>query len=148
MAFRASNQIPAQALEQAKAIAWSVKSLASRLASEWAGGAQRRIVLQEWRNLKGIRTSLAELATAPGLAAYAQAQESDANYNVATEFNALLAAIDAVTNAIEAAFPKTGAFLLVEQFSGSTVASGTFTGAEMTGSGIVGLLSSLAAQVS
>src|SRR5688572_21462884 len=133
MAFRASNLVPAKALEQAKATALRVKQLAQSYSTRFLAATTRRDdVIHCWQEMAGISLSLVALRNTPGLAAYATAQENDAGYDVAAEFNALISKVDAVVSEIQTVFPNTNGFLLVAKFHvNGTLDHGTFTAAQL-----------------
>jgi len=118
MAFRASNSVPAKQYEKAKSLAWQVRQLAANRSGSFASGATAAEVLAAVDNLRSLRIALAQVATTPGIAAYAQAQEDDPAYDVAAEFSALLSAVDEAVSTVVNAVPKDGnGYLLVNNIN-------------------------------
>lgn len=72
-----------------------------------AGTMTSSQVLDYATKLAEIKASLQACAAVQGIQAYAQAQINDNTINVATEFNAMIAALDNVTSWLLANFPKT-----------------------------------------
>lgn len=72
-------------------------------------------------------------AQVPGMAEYAQAQEGDPNYDVATEFGAMISAAGDVIAWIVAAVPKSDGYVLHEQWSANGVTVRTFATNETAG---------------
>lgn len=91
---------------------------------------------------------MAQLATIPGIVAYAQAQENDVNYAVSTEWNALFSAIDSVLSNITSTFPKDpSGYLLERTIQGDgTFSYRVFTPAQLTT--LSSLVSAVAALIS
>ena len=84
------------------------------------------------QNLKTFRDKLAEISTTPGIAAYAQEQEDDVTYDVAAEFTAMLAAIDACVNQIVADMPDDGTYILAYSINpDGSLTPRNFTGAQL-----------------
>ncbi len=148
MAFKASNVIPDKAFTDAKSIAVSVKRTAQRSATDFTSiGGDSNDIFGLLSSLLNNRERLFDLRDTPGLGAYAQEQESDGTYDVVAEFNAMIALIDATTDALIAAIPKDGSgYLLMETINaeGSRVPR-TFTVGNL--SGIKDLLVALVAGI-
>jgi len=118
MGFKASNILPSKAYDDAKRIAVQVQSFASNRATSWAGGADASQILSAADNLKSFRDRLNDVKSTPGIAAYARDQEDDQAYDVAAEFSALLAAVDAAITQIVNDMPKDGSgYILVYQIN-------------------------------
>lgn len=79
------------------------------------------------------KAELQSAAQVPGMAEYAQAQEGDAAYDVATEFTAMINAASAVIDWIVNAVPKSDGYVLHEQWSASGVSVRTFASADTAG---------------
>lgn len=133
MAFRASNEIAADAYSRAKVIANNVRvrSVISRLAMA-AGDVDFNQVFDLRKALFAASAQLTSLRSTPGILVYAQEQEVDPTYDVVVEFDALVAAIDATIEDIAMALPVDGAgFLLVYQIgSGAALDPRLFTSAQ------------------
>jgi hypothetical protein len=110
MAFRASNQIPARGYEEAKAEAFRTRRTAEQYVTTIAGGGNADQIYSLLRLLAQHRTRLQEVASIPGLADYARAQEADAGYDVAAEFNALVATVNATITWMQSAIPAAGGY--------------------------------------
>ena len=148
MAFRASNIVPAKALEEAKSVAISAKRLAQTFSTMFQNTTNRDQVIRCWREFKIHKEGLTTLASVSGIAAYAKDQENDQTYDVVAEFTSLVATIDAVVTEIETVFPKDGSgFLAVSKFGSSVnLEMGTFPAASL--SSLRTLLNTVASQVS
>lgn len=92
-------------------------------------------VLQFSTFLADAKVDLLRYSQVGGIGAYAQAQINDATVNIATEFNSMMSAIDAVTAAIITNFPKDGSgrllFLTFAADNSGRYVSSTFTAAQM-----------------
>ena len=134
MAFLASNLIPQDAYQRAKQLAWGLRSVASAAIAETAGGSNADRLVLLLAHLRSLQAQLVDIADTPGIAAYARDQEGDAEYDVAAEFTALLAALDDVGDWIAAAMPKDGSgYLLLwtlDAATGNRVPR-TFTGTQL-----------------
>jgi hypothetical protein len=135
MAFRATNDIPANALAAAKATARRLRQFAQARSSAFQAASIRRDeVISCWHELRAFRAALQQAASVEGIAAYAEAQEDEPGYDAAAEFNGLIAVVDAAIAEIEATFPKdaTG-FVLMQKFHASgTMEVGTFTATQLS----------------
>jgi len=134
MAFRASNVVPSEALRITKSAAVqlraNVSSFISTLAAQSVGFSELRGI---YRTLERADAQFASLAATPGLAAYAQAQEDDGTYDVATEFTAMRAAVQAAIDWIGANVPSTATVAPIEQWTDQTVTSNAFTPSQTAG---------------
>jgi len=108
MAFLASNLVPVQAYARAKGIA-----LSAQVASEtWIAEATADAGMSSDRlmdclaTLRRWVTDLNTLKTTPGIAAYAQEQESDPTYDVAAEFTALVDTIQSAGTYLAGVLPQ------------------------------------------
>ena len=109
----------ANAWERARQIAGSIKTRAQSARDQsLAGPLGSSAILNFLVMLAESRVLLMRYAAVPGLAAYAQAQVNDPSLNVATEFNNLVAQMDACRDWVIANFPKDGlGYLLAVQFN-------------------------------
>ncbi len=106
MAFKASNIVPASAYNTVKHMAVRLKAdCQSFVATLQAGNADYDLLRNIYLNLKLAKAKFDSLKATPGIAAYAQSQESDGAYDVAAEFNSMIAAIDAATGWMDANVP-------------------------------------------
>lgn len=111
-----------------------------------AGNVDADYIINLRNRLNRDKASFQSWAATPGLAAYARNEKNDENYNIATEFTAVIAAMTAVVNSIESTFPKDGSgYLLARQFSGTTIAVREFTPAQTTA--LRGLITTLIASI-
>lgn len=113
MAFLASNLIPQTAYQQAKQTALNLRTLAVEAITLTAGGSNADWLLGLLTRLLATQTALNQLAATPGIAAYAQEQEGNDQYDVASEFTAMLAALDDTADWLAAAMPKDGSGYLL-----------------------------------
>ena len=112
----------AVAWARARQAAASVKLRATSLrALSAAGPVGSSAILDFSTFLEDMKLQLIRSRDTAGIGPYAQAQINDNTINVATEFNAMMAQIDASIAWINTNFPKDGSgFLLAVQFVGST----------------------------
>jgi hypothetical protein len=104
MAFKTA-QTAAEAFEQAKNLARGTKMTAQGAIAQFANTTNRDQVLTLAVNLREWRIALAAAGAVPGVLQYAKDQYDDQDYNIGTEFTAMLAAIDAVIADIHTSFP-------------------------------------------
>ena len=111
-----------------------------------AGSIPASVALGVLDQLRAIRTEMTTLAATPGIAAHAQRQ-SGATVDIAAEYAAMVAAIDAAIAWITTNFPQDGdGYLLLEQFEASGARTErTFTPAQTAA--LRALLDTLAATV-
>ena len=107
MAFRASTATQAQglftAMQQAQFIKQQAQSYSALLA---AGPVNVSQIFQALDNIRSPLVIFNQVAAIPGIAAYAQAQFNDPAYNVASEFTAMVNAVQAVIDWVVTNFPK------------------------------------------
>jgi hypothetical protein len=124
VAFPSSSGTRQQSLVQAlgtlRGNAGAVKSRAVALNTACAAGNVASSVLLDFATFLADSKTVMQTASAiPGLAAYAQEQISDATFDIAASFTAMMAQIDATTTWFIANFPKDGnGFLLAKTFTG------------------------------
>lgn len=133
MAFKASDQIPANGYARAKSVAVRLKTrFTSELSKMVSGGYSADAVVALRDDAINADAELAAVASVPGIVAYAKDQEDDQNYNVSTEFTALRAAVQLVKTGVETLFPTSSGYLLKDQFpTGSGLTPRTFTAAQL-----------------
>lgn len=90
-------------------------------------------IFDVFSRLKSDRARLEVLRVAPGLGAYAQSQKNNASLNIATEFTAVLNAIDGVTAWITTNFPVSSTFLLAQTLGANGPVDRLFTTAATAG---------------
>ena len=148
MAFKASNVIPATEYNRAKNLAVQLKRQAETRATSFASGATSAEILSAADHLNAFRSQLSVIGSTPGIAVFAQAQENDPTYDVATEFTDLLAAIDAVIAEIVVTLPKdANDWLLIQKINADgSLSPRAFTGAQL--SGLIALMNGIANAVS
>lgn len=132
MAFPTSDPL-ARALLSAQDAARSLKSLAQDTrALMAAGNTSANLTLQMLDTLVRARGILQAAKNTPGIGAYAQAQYDNVGIDIAAEFTAMVAAIDAAGAQIMSSFPKDAAgYLLQQQFAvDGTLSVRTFTPAQ------------------
>ena len=118
MAFRATNILPEKGYDQAKKIATSLKRFSANRSADLVGGGDSDNVLGTVDTMILYKTQLNAVATIPGIGDYAKEQENDPTYDVAAEFIALLALVDAVITEVVSTFPVDGSgFLLAYTIS-------------------------------
>ena len=118
MAFRATNILPQKGYDQAKKIATQLKNFSTKRSADLVGGGSSDTVLGTVDTMRLFNEQLNAEASIPGIGDYAKAQEDDPTYDVAAEFIALLALIDAVITEVVSTFPVDGSgFLLAYTIS-------------------------------
>jgi hypothetical protein len=109
MAFPASNQNLADAYRLLKGRANDVRTQSVSLrAASLAGAVAADRILNYASMLARSKVEMTALAATPGLATYAQAQENNGALNIATEYNTMVAQIDATVAWIVSNFPQDG----------------------------------------
>lgn len=148
MAFRASNALPAERYDRGKLLAVQLKSAVQRRSSDFQSGAGADEIIGLADQLREYRERFNQIRQTPGIAAYAQAQENDGTYDVAAEFNAMIAAIDAAIAEILSTFPSDAQdYLLAYKFN----ADGSTSPRQFTGGALGGVrtaLDAIAASIS
>ncbi len=107
MAFPASNQNLDNAYRAIKEAALQVKTQSQTMRTAAAGpglSADRIVFYAQFLNTTKAR--MATLASTPGLPAYAQTQENNGALDIAAEYNAMVAQINATMAWIGANFPE------------------------------------------
>jgi len=134
MAFRASNVVPADALRLTKQTAVQLKvnlqGFLSTLAAQSVGFPELRGI---YRTLDRADNQLTSLSVTPGLAEYASAQENDGTYDVAAEFQAMIAAISAAKVWLNDNTPNTATVAPASEWTDEGVTSSEFTPAQTAG---------------
>jgi len=109
MAFPASNQALSDAYRTLKNLANGVRSQAVNLkAQSLAGPVAADKILNYVTLLNQARTQMTVLSATPGLSVYAQAQENNPALNIVTEYNTMVAQIDATITWVVTNFPQDG----------------------------------------
>lgn len=134
MAFRASNKTPVVVYERLKNTALNLRTYtANRIVAILANGLDADELENLYETIGGFKSSLAEMAGVPGLAAYASSQESDETYDVVAEYAALSASLVDVSDYIETAWPKdANGYLLTHQLVAGDVVPRTFSPATLS----------------
>jgi len=129
MAFRATNIIPFRAYQQVKGAASQLKiNCVDFIASTLASGATYSFLRDVYLTLYNANNQFTQLASTPGLAAYAQSQENDVNYDIAAEFTSMQSTLTAAINWLNANVPtNVVAVSPVNWPSSSNMISTTFT---------------------
>lgn len=110
MAFRASSRILQDAYSEIKGRAWGVRAaaVAIRAAADTSVTADR--ILDLAAQIKSAKDFMAQRAALPGIVPFAQTQENDATYNVATEYAAMVTQMDATVAWIANNFPAANGY--------------------------------------
>lgn len=144
MAFKASNQIPADGYVKAKRVANALKGdMQGAIATMQAGPVTGTYIRDAvYRVLAGALTVFNAVASIPNVAAYAQAQEDDDQYDVAAEFVAMVGAIEDAIAWIATNIPKDGGgFAAIQTWN----ANGTITERSFSAAATAGLVTELQA---
>jgi len=122
--------------EQARQIAATLKTQAQTMLSGAQGaGVSAQTILSYSAYLDFANTTLQTIGAIPGIAAYAQAQIGSSTENIASDFNAMVAAIQNTISWLRTNFPHDGSGnLLCVQFaaSGGQQVYTTFTSAQLS----------------
>lgn len=121
----------------------SVHDYAAGVKAKWAVQTiSRREALETSQQFRRYVAALQTLAAVPGIAAWAQQQENNPEYEIIPEFNAMITAMNAASTGIEAAFPKdaNGTLLLSKLGAGGVIEDLTFTPQQISTAGIPALL--------
>jgi hypothetical protein len=109
MAFPSNQSVPetlAEVLTQVKAEVGRIKQITTRIRDQSAAGPIAAWLVTDYiANVAGHRERVTYLAGRPGIGAYAQAEYP--GLVLATEYNAMVARIDATIAWVIANFPKT-----------------------------------------
>ena len=135
MAFLATNQGLADAYSQIKRIAAAIQTHSDNLiVSSAAGDISALRIVNSATNLRGWRAELVELASTPGLQAYAKTQEDEPTYDVAAEYLAMRGKVDDVITWIVANIPTSSGYMIVQTMeSDGSITTRTFTPAQTAG---------------
>ena len=127
MAFPSATPL-ATALQHILAETASLKVFATNRVATLAAGSQTAdYILDIHTKMVKVDAMLATAAATPGLAAYAKAQFDNESLDIAAEFTALRAAVQAVRDHVETAVPKDGSgYWLLHQFVAHVVTPRTF----------------------
>lgn len=147
MAFKTAPSA-SEVFTEAKNLAADVKQTAQTAIALFGSTANRDYVLNLAMNLREWRIRLAQVAQVPGIVQYAKDQYADQNYNAATEFTAMLNAIDAVISGIHSAFPVGAGGEVRERVlnADGSITMRTFTSGQLAG--LVTLLQTLDSSIS
>ncbi len=147
MAFLASNITPQLGYVEAKNIANFLKNYCSSRSTQFQLDTNADVILVTFHDLRRRKDELISIRSIPGIAQYAKDQEDDPAYDVVVEFDALIAAVEAVMSSIKTTFPTdVDGYLLEKQFN----AQGTYDFQQFTGAQLAtlrGLLDAVNAQV-
>jgi hypothetical protein len=146
--FKASNQTTADAYANIKRQAASTKVYMTQQATAMqAATSEAWVPLQVIQHLRDVIALMDGWAATPGLAAYAQAQENDAAYNVASEYTAMRNAMVSARDSLIGMFPTSGGFLAYQTMDASgNLGVRTFTAAQLAS--VVTLCNNVAATIS
>jgi hypothetical protein len=133
MAFNTA-QTASEAFFDAKAIARGVKQNAQSSIAQFSSTTNRDQVLALAMNLREWRVRLAAAATVPGVGQFAKDQYANQAYDVAFEFNNMLAALDAVISQITGQFPAAASGEVLERVlnADGSITMRTFTAAQLS----------------
>ena len=99
-----------------------------------AGPVSASAVEGLFSTLGDFRNYAVSTANTPGLADYVKAQYADANLDIASEYTAMITAIDSALSWISANMPKSGGYVLMDQWAADgTISRRTFTTTTLAG---------------
>lgn len=147
MAFLASNVLPEQGYSRARQLALQAQSYCQARAAQFASTTNADVILGTFIDLKRWHDELNTIKTIPGIAQYARDQENDQAYDVVSEFQALIDALNAALTNIFTTFPKDGNGYLIEKklLVDGTYEFNTFSPAQLAT--LVGLLGAVSSAV-
>ena len=108
MAFRATNVLPSDALQEIKRISTHLRNFCLARVAAWATGANADDILGTVDQIRNHRDRIMQLASTPGLVAYAVAQENDVAYDVVTEAQNMIAAFNGFIATVASLVPTDG----------------------------------------
>lgn len=106
MAFIASQITLRQGLEAAMSQALAAKNIAQATVSDLSSTRDANYIFARVDDFRGRLAALQSAAAIPGMAAYAQQQLNNGTYDVVTEFNTMISALQAVIAWVVNNFPK------------------------------------------
>jgi len=124
-----------EAWTAARSIATQLKVQATSLVAQaQSAGIPANQILGFPQTLNQISTQLTQIAAVGGIAAYAQAQINNSNYNVAAAFTSMQSAVNSLSSWITTNFPvDSGGYLEIVSFSSGTPLYVTFSPSQLTG---------------
>lgn len=148
MTFRASNQSCADAYAALKRQALATRQYMNQQAAAMqAASVSASIPASVIQHLQQVIGLMDAWAAVPGIAAYAQAQENDATYNVANEYTAMRNAMVSARDQLIGMFPTSGGFMAYQSLAADgTITVRTFTSAQLAP--VVTLCNNVAATIS
>lgn len=118
----------AKVLDEIDRMMIGIKVQSQARSAALSNGATAHVVIAIRSEMIRAIDRLNELKTTPGLVAYAKEQKNDVLLDVVTEFNAVIAAMQAVVSEIETTFPVDGnGYLLREKWSATDTSPRQFT---------------------
>ena len=148
MTFRASNQTTADAYANIKRQAVETKAYMTNQATAMqAASSPATTPLSVIQHLQKVIALFDGWTATPGIATYAQQQENDPTYDVATEYTTMRTAMVNALNSLVSIFPTSGGFMAYQTLNlDGTITVRTFTAAQL--SSVVTLCNSVAATIS
>lgn len=133
MAFKASNQIAADAYANIKRQAAATKKyMNDQAAAMQAATSPAWVPLGVIQHLRDVIVLMDGWAATPGLAVYAQTQENDVTYDVAAEYQAMRTAMASARDTLIGIFPTSGGYLAYQTIAADgTLGVRTFTSAQL-----------------
>lgn len=122
MAFKASQFSLQQGFAQALDIAQQEKRTLQGWYAQLGGNITGMDAVAMLANLSRVLGIFSTIAAIPGLTDYAKTQFADANYNVATEFAAMVNALTAIQTWLKANVPANGVTIVDGALVGTTYA--------------------------
>ena len=146
MAFK-TQRTPAEALRDAKTLAATVKAHVQSRLTLFSSTVNRELVLDLVQVLRNWRLEFEAIAAIPGIAQYARDQFDDQEYDIVTEFQAMVGAMDDVISNITSTFPKSDSGEVEARVlnSDGTLSPRTFTASQL--STLRGLMETLVAAI-
>lgn len=116
MPFPASRETLSLALEEATEAARNMRTFAQRASAQAAAGAVTSSeIFRVEQVLRHVRSRLVRARDTPGIGAYAQAQLGVGGLDIAAEFVAMLAELDATIQWVRDNFPRDATGILLAQ---------------------------------
>lgn len=133
MALNVDANLPDEGFTEAMRLLRSIRAFAIRRRDEMAAGNVPSITIFDvFIHGKQVRAELVAKAAIPGIGEHAKEQFNDPSLDIGAEFNAIIAAIDDLTNSIQSLFPKDASdtYLLAQSWGANGPVDRQFTSAQ------------------
>ena len=148
MTFRATNQVCADAYASIKRQAVETKSyMTAQATAMQVASVSAYVPLGVIQHLAQVIGLMDGWTATPGIATYAQAQENDPTYDVATEYGTMRTAMASALTQLVTLFPTSGGFMAYQTLNADgSITPRQFTAAQLAT--VVTLCNNVAATIS